>query len=58
MLITVEKILDVILEHDIYGDIRVDLGISSRKRLNFIAKLSTGNSKPLSAITDGTRFAL
>ena len=51
------KILDVIIEHDIYGDIRVDLGISSRKELkNFIAKLSSGNSKPLSAITDGVHF--
>lgn len=51
------KVLDVIIEHEIYGDIRVDLGISSRKELNnFIKKLKTGTSKPLSAITDGVHF--
>ncbi len=51
------KALDVIIEHDIYGDIRVDLGISSRKELNnFIKNLKSGKSKPLSAITDGVHF--
>lgn len=51
------RVLDVIVEHEIYGDIKVNLNLSSRKEIkNLVKNLKKSNSKPLSQITDGIHF--
>ncbi|MDD6798168.1 MAG: transcription repressor NadR [Clostridia bacterium] len=53
------KVLDVVVEHDIYGQITVDLIINSRKDVkDFLAKLSASSnrSKPLNELTDGVHY--
>ena len=48
------KVIDVIIEHPIYGQISVELNLSSRYEVNeFIEKLNTTNSNPLSFLTEG-----
>ena len=48
------KVIDVIIEHPIYGQISVELNLSSRYEVNeFIEKLNTTNSNPLSLLTEG-----
>ena len=48
------KVIDVIIEHHIYGQISVELNLSSRYEVNeFIEKLNTTNSNPLSLLTEG-----
>jgi uncharacterized protein len=48
------KVLDVIVEHPIYGEIKANLMLSSRCDLTeFISQLSTSAASPLSSITDG-----
>ena len=48
------KVLDVIVEHPIYGNISVELNISSRYEADeFIKKLNETNSNPLSLLTQG-----
>ena len=48
------KVLDVIVEHPIYGKISVELNISSRLEADeFVIKLSETNSSPLSLLTQG-----
>ncbi|MBP2027496.1 transcriptional regulator of NAD metabolism [Acetoanaerobium pronyense] len=51
------KVLDVIVEHEVYGDIKVILNLSSRKEVkNLVKNLKKSTSKPLSQITDGIHF--
>ncbi len=51
------KVLDVIVEHPVYGEIRGVINISSRKELNeFIYKLERENSKLISSLTHGIHF--
>lgn len=53
------KVRDVIVEHEIYGQITVDLIINSRKDVKeFLAKLAAARnrSKPLNELTDGIHY--
>ncbi|MDD6213133.1 MAG: transcription repressor NadR [Clostridiales bacterium] len=46
------RVLDVFVEHDVYGLIRGELNISSRKHVReFIENLENGNAVPLKALT-------
>lgn len=48
------KVLDVIIEHLIYGKISVELNITSRYEADeFVKKLNNTNSHPLSILTQG-----
>ena len=48
------RVLDVIVEHSIYGKISAELNISSRYEINkFIEKVSSSDAKPISELTEG-----
>ena len=48
------KVIDVIVEHPVYGKISVELNISSRLEADeFVIKLNDTNSNPLSLLTQG-----
>lgn len=51
------RILDVAVEHALYGQIRVDLLIESRQDAEeFIQKLSSCRDNPLNVLTDGCHY--
>ena len=51
------KILDVVVEHPVYGEIRSQLQINSRDDLyEFLKNLETTNAEPLAALTDGVHI--
>ncbi|MFZ2220263.1 MAG: transcription repressor NadR, partial [Rhodoferax sp.] len=51
------RILNVIVEHKIYGRIEVGLDINSRKQaLEFIADLDSGEATPLNHLTDSEHY--
>lgn len=51
------KVLDVIVEHELYGQITVDLLITSRKDVDdFVEKSKTNSSKSLKELTDGVHY--
>lgn len=51
------KILDVIVEHSIYGRISVELNISSRYEVDeFVKKIDTTKANPLSLLTEGVHI--
>lgn len=51
------KILDVIVEHSIYGRISVELNISSRYEVDeFVRKIDTTKANPLSLLTEGVHI--
>lgn len=51
------KVLDVIVMHDIYGEIRTDLIISNRKDVyDFVKKVNEKRTVPLKELTDGTHL--
>ncbi|WP_346355545.1 transcription repressor NadR [Azotosporobacter soli] len=51
------KVVDVVVEHPLYGEIKATLMLSTRRELNqFLAQLSESNAEPLSAITDGVHL--
>ena len=51
------KVLDVIVLHDIYGEIRTDLIISNRKDVyDFVKKVKDKQTVPLKELTDGTHL--
>ncbi|MBS4534012.1 transcription repressor NadR [Clostridium sp. D2Q-14] len=51
------KILDVIVEHPIYGEIKGQLMISSRIDVSeFMKRLKENNAEPLSTLTDGVHI--
>ena len=48
------KVLDLIIEHPIYGKISVEINITSRYEADkFVKKLNNTNSHPLSILTQG-----
>ena len=48
------KVLDVIVEHSMYGKISVELNISSRYEADlFVAKINETGANPLSVLTEG-----
>ena len=51
------KILDVIIDHPIYGEIKAILMISSRRELKeFISKFERLQAEPLSSLTEGVHL--
>lgn len=51
------KILDVVVEHEIYGQITVDLVINNKQDVeDFLEKLNKGKTRPLKELTGGTHF--
>lgn len=51
------SVLDVIVEHDVYGEIKVDLNLTSKKEIiSFIQNLYASISRPLSTVTNGVHF--
>lgn len=51
------RIIDVIVEHPVYGEIRGNLNIQSRLDIeNFITKLEKEEAKPLAELTDGVHM--
>lgn len=51
------KVLDVVVEHDIYGQITVDLIICSRRDVKeFVEKINNNKTKPLKELTDGVHY--
>lgn len=51
------KVIDVFIEHNIYGHIRAELMLSSRRDVKvFMNGIATGESKPLKNLTDGTHY--
>lgn len=51
------KVLDVVVEHEIYGQIMVDLIITNRQDVDeFIQKVTEHGTRPLKALTDGVHF--
>lgn len=51
------KVLDVIVLHDIYGEIRTDLIISNRRDVyDFVKKVREKQTVPLKELTDGTHL--
>lgn len=48
------KVLDVIIRHEVYGELMVPLGVSSRYDVKvFMEEIASGKSKPLSVLTSG-----
>jgi len=51
------KVIDVIIEHEVYGQIKADLMINTRKDINqFINKIKKSTSIPLKALTKGKHY--
>ncbi len=51
------RVLDVVVEHDIYGQITVDLVINTRRDANeFLEKLKSSRSRPLKELTNGVHY--
>lgn len=51
------KVLDVVVEHEIYGQVSVDLLIQNRQdAINFVEQLRNCKSKSLSCLTDGVHY--
>jgi transcriptional regulator of NAD metabolism len=48
------KILDVIVDHDVYGNLTATLNVGSRYEVSeFVEEIKSGRSKPLSVLTSG-----
>ena len=51
------RVLDVSVEHAIYGEFRAMLMISTTAQVeDFVLRLTESNDKPLSAVTDGEHY--
>jgi len=51
------KVLDVVVEHEIYGQVSADLLIQNRQdALSFVEQLRNYKSKTLSCLTDGVHY--
>lgn len=51
------KVLDVVVEHDIYGQITVDLILCNRLDVDeFIDRIVSSKSRPLNVLTDGEHW--
>lgn len=51
------RVLDVVVDHDVYGQITCDLVLKNRSDVDeFIEKLHKSNSQPLKALTGGNHF--
>lgn len=51
------KVLDVVVEHDIYGQIMVDLILCNRLDVDeFVERIENSKSRPLKVLTDGDHW--
>lgn len=51
------RVLDVVVEHDIYGQITVDLIINNRADVEtFVQKVEENRTRPLNELTEGIHF--
>lgn len=51
------KVIDVFVNHDVYGSIRVELPISCRRHVKeFISSIQDGSSVPLNTLTSGVHY--
>ena len=51
------RILDVAVEHPVYGELRGTLMLSSRRDVEeFVSRLESSGAKPLAALTDGVHL--
>jgi len=51
------KVLDVVVEHPLYGEIRANLMLSSRRELaDFLNNLAKSGAEPLSIVTGGVHL--
>lgn len=51
------RMLDVVVEHEVYGQITVDLFLRSRQDVDeFIEKIEKSKAQPLKALTNGAHF--
>lgn len=51
------KVLDVVVEHDIYGQITADLILGSRLDVDeFVSRVEKSKSRPLNVLTDGMHW--
>lgn len=51
------RLVNVIIEHDVYGDIKADLMIETDQDIeSFVAKINQTQCKPLMALTDGAHY--
>lgn len=51
------KVLDVVVEHDIYGQIMVDLFLCNRLDVDeFVERIENSKSRPLHVLTDGEHW--
>lgn len=51
------SVLDVFVKHHLYGDIRAELNINSRRKVSeFLQKLNTGNVAPLKKLTSDIHY--
>ena len=51
------KVLDVVVEHDIYGQIMVDLILCNRSDVDeFISRIENSKSRPLKVLTEGEHW--
>lgn len=51
------RVLDVVVEHEIYGQIMVDLIINNRQdAIAYMEKTADKNTKPLNILTDGIHY--
>lgn len=51
------KVIDVVVEHPVYGEIRANLMLSSRRQLaEFLHKLADSGAEPLSIVTGGVHL--
>ena len=51
------RVIDVYVEHNVYGNIKVELMLSSRRDIQkFIEDIKNGIAKPLKNLTDGAHY--
>lgn len=51
------KVQDVFVQHEVYGELRADLSVDSRKKAaGFIREIENGRSSPLTTITSGYHY--
>lgn len=51
------RVIDAIVEHDVYGQISVDLNLESRNDVKeFCKKIESSNIKPLNSLADGVHI--
>ena len=51
------KVVDVFINHEIYGSLRADMNINTGKDIEeFVKNLGTSKSKPLNSLTSGVHY--